>query len=296
MSKYTRHQSIISRYSDSYIDEDNWYNKLEKSLQKDAVQPRTVDQSIFEQITSIMNGKSKYPSVQAAVDDMKNRSGLTAYLDNLSKLSNDEQEIQKKLASHNNGYYKRGFEDGQNDLRKGQASDILAGLRAFLKKYEVPYNEWINYAQGYANGAKFSDEIKKLELDKIKKYLKLNKKEASDNNKVIDKNVDIMPIVFVKCPKIRDTTQNYIETTRGNLSVPAIVDKIRSIHQGDVSNASDWEDDKLIRHISKLNLTEKSKNHTQDDYNNLGKNDDINDVEIDPSNTDAFHALTPVKF
>lgn len=212
MSKYTRYQSVVSRYSDSYIDEDNWCSKLEKSLQKSAVQPRTIDQSIFQQITSIMNGKSKYPSVQAAVDDMKNRSGLTAYLDKISKLSNDDEN--------------------------------------------------------------------------------LNKKVASDHNK----NVSLMPIVFFKCPKIEHTAGNYIRSTKGNLPVPAIIEKIRSIHQNDVSNASDWEDDKLIRQISKMNLEEKSKNYNDDmHYSNLGKGDDINDTDIDLSNMDAFHALNPVK-
>lgn len=217
MAKYSRHQAVISRNSESYIDEDNWLNRFEKSLQKDAVQPKRVDQSIFEQITTIMNGKSKYPSVQAAVDDMKNRSGLTAYLDKMNKVSNEDPSIVKKT--------------------------------------------------------------------------------ASDNNGAIDKKITMSPIIFSKCPKVRDTARNYIQSTRGNLPVPAIIDKIRSIHSGDVSEAKDWEDDKLIRAISRMNLEEKSKAHPgNEDYNNLGKEDDTNDSDIDPSNMDAFHSLTPVKF
>lgn len=216
MSKYTRQQSIISRHSDSHIDEDNWINKLEKSLQKNAVQSREVDRSIFEQISSIMNSKSKYPSVQAAVDDMKNRSGLTAYLDKMNKLSNDEKNFNKKTAA---------------------------------------------------------------------------------NNKVMEKKVNIRPIILTKFPQIEGTIKNYITTTRGNLSVPAIIDKIRSIHQNDVSDAKDWEDDQLVRLVSRFNLEEKSKNRLDlDAYNNLGKSDSSNDTEIDPSNTDAFHGLNPVKF
>lgn len=219
MSRYSRQQSVISRHSDSQMDEDNWINKLEKTLQKDAVQPRNVDKSVFEQITTIMNGKSKYPSVQAAVDDMKNRSGLTAYLNNINKVSSDEDE-------------------------------------------------------------------------KI-----LNKKTASDNNKAMDKKVNMQPIVFTKNPRVSETARNYIATTRGNLPVPAIIDKIRSIHQKDISNASDWEDDKLVRSISRMNLEEKAKNNgSENEYNNLGKSDDSNDAEIDPSNMDAFHSLNPVKF
>lgn len=214
MSRYTRNQSIVSKYSDSDIDEDNWINKLEKSLQKDAVQSRSVDQSIFDQISSIMNNKSKHSSVEAAVDDMKNRSGLTAYLDKINKISND---------------------------------------------YSA-------------------------------------RKVASDVNNVINKKVNLKPIVISKCPKIEGTISNYIESTRGNLPVPAIIDKIRSIHQGDVSEASDWEDDNLLRYVSRLNLKAKSTNSDVDDnnYRNLGKKD--HDDEVDPSNMDAFHSLSPAKF
>lgn len=216
MSKYNRHQSVISRHSDSYIDEDNWMNRFEKSLQKDAVQPRSTDKSIFEQISSIMNNKSKYPSVQAAVDDMKNRSGLTAYLEHMNKVSNEETS-------------------------------------------------------------------------------KVTKK-ASDENNVMKKRVELSPIVIKKCPKIAETIRNYVENTRGNLPIPAIIDKIRSIHQNDVSEASDWEDDNLLRYVSKMNLTEKSKHGNADHgYGNLGKRDDSNDSDIDPSNSDAFFALNPVK-
>jgi len=216
MSKYSRHQSVVSRNSDSYIDEDNWLNRFEKSLQKDAVQPKKVDQSIFEQITTIMNGKPKYPSVQAAVDDMKNRSGLTEYLNNINKTSKEESVKTKKT--------------------------------------------------------------------------------ASDNNGAIDKKVPMSPIVFAKCPRAKETARNYITSTRGNLPVPAIIQKIKSIHGGDVSDASDWEEDGLVRAISKMNLEEKSKNYADDmHYSNLGKGDDTNDTDIDPSNMDAFHALNPVK-
>ena len=98
MSKYTRHQSVISRNADENEDSDHWLNQFEKKLQKEAVQPRAVDDSLFNQINSIMgNKKSKYPSVQAAVDDMQQRSGLTAYLEKI-KMSGEES-VNKKVAS-----------------------------------------------------------------------------------------------------------------------------------------------------------------------------------------------------
>jgi hypothetical protein len=79
----------ISRNSDSNIEEDHWLKQFEKSLKKESVQSRNVDQSLFDQISSIMNGaKSKYSSVDDAVKEMKERSGLAAYLSKAESLSN----------------------------------------------------------------------------------------------------------------------------------------------------------------------------------------------------------------
>src|SRR5271170_1274484 len=100
MSKYVRHQSVVSRQSDENISEDHWLKNFQKSLLKGAVQPRAVDSSLFDQINSIMNGKSKYTSVDHAVADMQERSGLTAYLDKVSK-SSEEESNKTKTASDN---------------------------------------------------------------------------------------------------------------------------------------------------------------------------------------------------
>lgn len=214
-NKYIRHQSIISRNADNESDEDHWLKQFEKNLQKGAVQPYN-GESIFDQINSVMNSKSKYPSVAAAVEDMQERSGLTAYLKNLNKTS---------------------------------------------------------------------------ETDDVE-----TKKVATDNNQAIDKHVNMIPIVIEKCPHIKSTLQNYIKDTKGNISIPAIIDKIRSIHQSDVSNAKDWEDDKLIRLVSKLNLQAKKDNPSNfEHHQDLGSRDHCDNSDVDPSNTDPFHILNPVK-
>jgi hypothetical protein len=215
MSRYVRHSAIISRQSDESIGDDHWLKQFQKSLQKGAVQPRQ-QESLFDQINSIMNGSatSKYPSVEAAVQDMKERSGLTAYL-NKVKVSQEEASTTKT---------------------------------------------------------------------------------ASDNQQAIDKKVDMTPIVVKKHPPVLKTLERYIKDTNGNLPISAIVDKIRSIHQNDCSDAKDWEDDKLLIMISKLNLVAKKNNPgTFQDYNNLGARDSESNSEVDPSNTDAFFALAPAK-
>lgn len=217
MSKYIRHQPAIQRQSDSQHDEDNWLNRFEKSLLKDAVQPKKTDSSLFEQINSIMNGKSKYPSVEAAVEEMKERSGLTAYLQSI-KHSSEEDNASKKVAT------------------------------------------------------------------------------AADEQSAFDKKVQMTPIVMKKNPQIQKTVENYIRDTKGNLPVPAIIEKIRGIHSKDVPDAKDWDDDKLIILVSKLNLAAKKDNPGgAADYSALGTRDTGSDSDIDPSNNDAFFALTPVK-
>jgi len=217
MSKYNRHQSIVSRHVDENIDGDHWLMQFEKKLHKDAVQPRSVDQSLFDQINNIMNNKatSKYTSVEAAVEDMKARSGLTAYLEK------DFNKVSTKETSN-------------------------------------------------------------------------SKKTASDQNTKEDKTT---PSVMTKCPAVKQTLENYIKDTKGNLPIPAIIDKIRSIHQNDVSDATDWDDEKLIRLVSKLNLIAKRDNpEVFQNYQNLGRREQMSESDFDQSNVDAFHSLNPVKF
>lgn len=210
MSRNFRNQPAVTRNADENISEDHWLKQFAKSLEKGAVQPRNTQQSIFDQINSIMNRQSKYPSVEAAVEDMKARSGLTAYLDKVK--ADEEQSAVTKTAS-----------------------------------------------------------------------------DESDSDKGI-------PLVIKKCPSVRSTLERYISENRGNLPVPAIIDKVRSIHSKDVSDAKDWDEDKLVYLVSNLNLEAKKNNpDSYQNYGNLGSRDSSADSEIDPSNTDAFFALNPAK-
>lgn len=220
MSKYTRHQSVVSRNTDEHVSEDHWLKQFEKNLQKGAVQPRTPN-SLYDQINSIMNGTpSKYPSVQAAVDDMMQRSGLSNYLK-----TSENDKGNKKVAT-----------DQNNDFDK---------------------------------------------------TLPVEQKQQDANT----------PDVIREHPAILKTLENHIKSTRGNLPVPAIIDKLHSIHRTDVPQDKMWDDDKLIRLVSKLNLQAKKNNPASyEDYNNLAVGDrDTADSDVDPSNTDAFNALMPSK-
>lgn len=173
---------------------DNWLNTYLDNLKKVSVQSRTMDESIYDRISSIMGVKSKYPTVEAAVEDMQERSGLKNYLQQI-------KEAEKDISN------------------KKQAS------------------------------LEFSENIK-------------------------------------------NTIDNYIEDTQGNLSIPAIIEKVKNIHAGEVDN-NFWNNDKLFTYINDKNIEVKKKYPAQDQYNShLGKIN-FNDSDIDNINSDVFSALTP---
>lgn len=215
MPKQPRHQSVISRQSDSEYSDDHWLREFESKLQKTSVQPR--GESLYDQINSIMNTKSKYPSVQAAVDDMMHRSGLSTYLDNVKN-------------SHD------------SSVRHPQKT------------------------------AQKATEAKSPVNDKI-------------------------PQVLQEKPSIKRTLENIIKETKGNMPVPAIIARLHSLHARDISDEGAWDDERLIRLVSQLNLQAKKDNPTSyENFDHLGQGDrGTADSDIDASNTDAFNALMPAK-
>ena len=216
MAKGTRSQPVISRQSDGEHSDDHWLREFENKLEKTSVQPR--GQSVFDQITSIMNTKSKYPSVQAAVDDMMQRSGLTDYLDNV-KISEETLDERTRKTADNHKEEQR--------------------------------------------------------------------KEHSGGR---------MPQVIQQRPDIMRTLDNIVRESRGNLPIPAIIAKLRSLHAQDIADESAWEDERLVHLVSQANLRAKQANpSTFDKFDQLGRGDHSTSDDVDPSNTDAFNALMPAK-
>ena len=124
MAKQSRNQPVINRQSDVSQSDDHWLRQFEEKLQKSSVQPRGND--LIEQINSIMNTKSKYPSVQAAVDDMMNRSGLSSYLDNVKISEHVDPNSPKKTA-----YQAPDKKDRTPDVIK-RKKDILQTLKNII--------------------------------------------------------------------------------------------------------------------------------------------------------------------
>jgi hypothetical protein len=207
-NKYNRHQSVISRQSDSSEYDSTWSDRYNSEIEKGAVQSRK--DNIFDELNSIMNGsKSKYSTVDAAVEDMKQRSGLTDYLKNISKQSQNE---------------------------------------------------------------------------------------AGNKIVVAQSKEDTTPLAIHENPHVLQTLENIIKDTNGNSSLPAIISRLQAIHGNDVQDQSAWDDEKLLRLVSKMNLEMKA-NHpaAHQNFSNLGLRDRDMNSEVDPSNNDAFHGLLPNK-
>lgn len=132
MTKNSRSQPVISRQSDSEYSDDHWLRQFEDKLEKTSVQPR--GQSLYDQITSIMNTKSKYPSVQAAVDDMMQRSGLTDYLDNVKVSEETLDEKSRKIAQDHKEEQKKEHASSKLPQVIQQRPDILRTLENIVKE------------------------------------------------------------------------------------------------------------------------------------------------------------------
>lgn len=191
----------------------SWMQEFVSNFQKESVKSKdNANKSIYDQISSIMGNKSKHATVDAAVDDMKQRSGMKDFLDKMQSQGGDVG--QKKNANCDHCDEKCGHGD--------------------------------------------TKEI----------------------------------IIFKNVPQIKDTVDNYVQDTRGNISLPAIVEKIKSIHRNDVVEDGDWDDEEFLRYINDRNVDLKKMYQDHSTQNkNLGKT--YQDTETDSSNSDAFHGLMP---
>src|SRR5579885_1141182 len=181
MTNYSkRTQPIISR--ESYSNGDDWLDDFANHLNKNSVQPKRYSDSIYEQLSSIIKGnKPRYPNVEAAVKDMRERTGLA--------------EFTKQLKAEN----------------------------------------------------------------------------SKSQNKTASENLDVE--LFKKIPQLKHTIDNYISDTRGNLLVPEILDRVKSIHKKDIADNAEWSSPSLLTYIYKKNKEEKELHPDTSNYNELGKLD-----------------------
>lgn len=181
----------------------------------------------------------------------------------------------------------------------------LNELKSNLQKSAVQSKEkddyLFNQINSIINGTKskyssVADAVEEMkERSGLTAYLTKVKLSETNETKKIASDSSSEPVVFKNNSSIQKTLENYISSTKGNMPIPAILNKIMSIHKLDVPNPSEWEDPNLIKLISQLNLKEKAGNpHTYEVHSNLGLNESP-DV-VSPENTDAWHHLLPATY
>lgn len=169
-----------------------------KELAKTSVQPKSQVDSLYEQMYSIINGtKPKYPSMDAAIKDMLDRTGITTY---------------------------------KNQLQASEKTTKVAEVQVEL---------------------------------------------------------------FGKVPQLKQTIDNYIQSTNGNLLVPEILSYVKSLHKNDVPDMADWGSPALLTYINDKNTAEKKMHPDSVGLDHDLGRIDFHDQEIDPSNTDALYSLNP---
>ena len=199
-----RSAPVINRQTSSSYAEDSWFSHLQKSLVKESVKSKKEDSSLFDQINSIMNNRnSKYSSVDEAVKEMQERSGLSAYLNKLRA----SEKINKKIANE------LSVEDNSN----------LANQVNVINKYPSIYNTIINY---------INDTNGNLPVPAILEQVKsIHKNDISDPKDWEDPNL-IRLISELNQKNKKENSLNKIEENLGK------IDKSNS----DIGNDSDNND------------------------------------------------------
>lgn len=65
----------------------SWFSNFIEKIEIEAAKSKKDDYTLFEQINNILGNKSKYSTVEEAVEDMKNRTGLSQYLHQIKSAS-----------------------------------------------------------------------------------------------------------------------------------------------------------------------------------------------------------------
>lgn len=164
--------------------ESSLIDDFQKNLEKLSVQPyKSEEESIYSQISSIMGNKPRFNSVQAAVRDMQNRSGLTDYL---KKLNSENQINTKKVASEDNQNFSA---DSilKNQSIKSTIDNIISDSRGAMDISQV-----LNRAK-QIHGTEVSDNSM-WDQKELFEYIKKKSDECrSDNAQVNDSNLGIRP-------------------------------------------------------------------------------------------------------
>lgn len=87
----------FSRQSEQDLSAPDWFSEFSSNLQKMSVESAHRDKALFDQISEILGNKSRYATVEEAVQDLQKRTGLAQYL---QMCEAERAEVHKNAADH----------------------------------------------------------------------------------------------------------------------------------------------------------------------------------------------------
>lgn len=318
MSRSTNARSGFSVITDDYeIDHGDcpaWLKDFAKEMAgKTAVEVIREQQSSFiDQISGIVNNKSKFSTVEDAVADYQERTGLAAYL---NKIQAGTDNLDKVAMNH---VYKKGLEHGLEDIQKNEWGDPVSSFNSYLEHHKAKgtYDESMNDKDSYVAG--YQEAVN--EFGGLEKYLAKAKSESKDHAMVEalaefvneqlyvladaedpsgsdqDGTIPIvMPEILKKFPEIKFFIDNLIKTRHGHIHVPAIQADIYDIYKQQGVTNDEVDDPNLMKYISDIIAQEQSKDY-QPEYTRMGDGVGMDKSDTqDTANTDAFNFANPAK-
>ena len=133
---------------------------------------------------------------------------------------------------------------------------------------------------------KVNDMISRSGFDKFKKtQVKVSQAQAIPSESKPKTGIKL----FETNPSVKTTIDNICSSSKGLLSIPAILSRAKNIHNSEVADDSLWTDTNFLSYIAKSNLS--CKVQQGDDYSsNLGTID-YNNSDVDNISNDVFSAL-----
>lgn len=193
---YSRNNFTISRDESSFDRGErtpSWLNEYAAILEKESVKSKSNDYSLYDQINSILDNKSKYSTVDEAVLDMQHRTGLYDILQSKKASSTKSDHIEAFKANPDLKTYI------DNYIEDRPGTSIEAVIHNLLKintiKSKLPETDDV------------PEEVKQYINAKIKEVGAFNDRKSNDNMELgkldVSEDTGVVDDPFASCMPAR---------------------------------------------------------------------------------------------
>ena len=197
--------------------EPEWFREYASNLQKSSVKSVQEDSSIFDQVQAITGTRARFHSVEEAVRDMQNRSGLARYL----QMSAGEKETVKRAAREETGPSENFEEEPQQwpeslDSYDNTDSDLEVSLDGSedhdLPKIIENHPNIAAVVRNYVESRKGNVHVQAV----MEKIHTLFRHEGISSDELEDKNFkDYINDIIIKEKKQHDNNEDSIDIELG---------------------------------------------------------------------------------